>query len=432
MAQCIIVVGLQWGDEGKGKVTDALAKEADMVVRFQGGANAGHTVVISGKRIILHQVPSGILNPTAHCLIGPAVVVDPETLLAEISSLREAGIEVDPSRLTISAGAPVVLPVHKTLDILREQASGSGRIGTTGRGIGPAYEDMTARRAVRMVDLCHPDRLSARVKALLAERNLLIAALGGTPFDPDSLVERLLGYADLLKPYLGDTGRLISEAFTSGKRVLFEGAQGTLLDVVHGTYPFVTSSLTTAPAAFALSGVGIPASVEVLGVMKAYTTRVGEGPFPTEDKGDFGEHLRLRGAEFGATTGRPRRCGALDLPALRYAVRLNGVTGLALTKLDVLSGLKHIPVCTAYMVGEEVLEVAGPLWLGATYAPKPIYAYLEGWPQWNDLSRSDLAAIPERAREYLRFVEDGLGVPVKFVSLGPDREDSVFATSLWK
>ena len=429
MASCLTVVGLQWGDEGKGKVTDLLASQAQVVARYQGGANAGHTVVVSGRKTILHQIPSGILTPGVRCILGPAVVLDPETLLQELSGLSDAGVDVSPGRLAISRAAHLVLPYHKALDQLRERAAGAGRIGTTGRGIGPAYEDLFSRRGVRAADLLDADRLRARLRAALSERNALIAHLGGTPVSEDDLIASLLPMGRRIGPYLADTGEILHDAIQRGQRVLFESAQGTLLDVLHGTYPFVTSSMTTAPAAFPLSGIGIPRDHRVLGVMKAYTTRVGEGPFPTEDPGAAGKHLQTRGAEFGATTGRPRRCGALDLPVLRYAIRLNGVACLAITKLDVLGGLSRIPLCTAYRKAGQLFREASP----EVFLDPEAHPVIEGVPGWSEDLR-DLAGesrFPPAARAYLQRIEDAVEVPIAVVSVGSDRKDTLFRTDPW-
>ncbi len=429
MSRCLVVVGLQWGDEGKGKVTDLLAARADVVARYQGGANAGHTVVVSGQKVVLHQVPSGALTPTVRCIIGPAVVLDPETLLDEMSSLAAGGQDLHPGRLAISRAANLVLPYHKALDRLRESAAGADRIGTTGRGIGPAYEDMVGRRGVRAADLCDADRLRARLATVLPERNALIRHLGGNAWSHDDLMDLLLPVGRTLGPYLADTGAVLSEALRRGQRVLFESAQGTLLDVLHGTYPYVTSSLTTAMAAFPLSGIATPKDTLVLGILKAYTTRVGGGPFPTEDSGDFGVHLRTRGAEFGATTGRPRRCGALDLPALRFATRVNGVTHLALMKLDVLGGLDRIPVCTAYRDGARTLDTVHPDQFSDPVLV-PVVEEVPGWSEDLRGARSE-ADLPQPARAYLRLIEEGLGVPVSLVSLGSDRADTVLRADPW-
>lgn len=424
MPRCVVVVGLQWGDEGKGKVVDLLGAEAQVVVRYQGGANAGHTIVVSGQKIVLHQIPSGILTPEVLCVVGPAVVLDPETLVEEMKSLTAAGYEVTPARLAISRSANLVLSYHKELDRLRER--GPGRIGTTCRGIGPAYEDMVARRGVRIFDLCDADRLRSRLREVLPERNALILHLGGSPVSLDELVERLMSFRQVLEPFLADTRALLWERFCKGERVLFESAQGTLLDVLYGTYPFVTSSLTTAMAAFALTGVPMPSDAAVVGVMKAYTTRVGAGPFPTEHDGQMGEYLRTRGKEYGATTGRPRRCGALDLPSLRYAAQLNGVSHLALMKLDVLSGLEEIPVCVAYRRANQVVETVEPSQLGEL---QPVFEMWPGWTQ--DLVGRSEKELPENARAFVERVSRAIGAPVAIVSLGSDRKDTILRFNIW-
>jgi len=429
VSNCLIIAGLQWGDEGKGKVTDLLAGRADIVARYQGGANAGHTVVVNGRQVILHQVPSGILSPKATCVIGPDVVLDPETLLAEIESLLASGVMTDTSRLVISRAAHVVLPYHKALDGLREKAAGKNRIGTTGRGIGPTYEDMVARRGVRFADFCDPERLARRLDMALPERNAIISHLGGDPFSRDDLVDRSRDLGNVLCRHIGDSGAVLAKALDAGQNVLFESAQGTLLDVLHGTYPFVTSSTTTAAAAFPLSGIGSPQSHTTLGVVKAYTTRVGSGPFPTEDEGEFGTRLQDQGAEFGATTGRPRRCGALDFPTLRYAVRVNGVDRIALTKLDVLSGLDSVRICVAYRLGDETLDVIHP---DHFFDPglTPVY---EEMPGWKDALTGiqEHSRLPEKARLYVDRIERELGVPIPIISTGFERDHTIVLEDLW-
>ncbi len=429
MPNNITIVGIQWGDEGKGKITDLLAGDAAAVIRYQGGANAGHTVVVEGRRIVLHQIPSGILNPESLCVIGPAVVIDPETLIQEAESLRVHDIAVTPERLAISRSAHVVLPFHKRLDALREASRGAAKIGTTGRGIGPAYEDLFARTGIRMMDFCEPDRLVTALRRVLPERNLLITHLGGEPFDAEQMTEATIEQGRALAPYLRDVGAAVHDVLSSGRRVLFESAQGTLLDVLHGTYPFVTSSLTTAPAAFPLLGVGVPEHRRVLGVVKAYTTRVGAGPFPTEDPGSIGQRLRDVGGEYGATTGRPRRCGFLYLPALRYAIRVNGVTGLAVTKLDVLSGLAEMPVCHAYRFGGDVVNTIHPEHFEDP-ALTPLYETWEGWSEDLSAARS-LTDLPAAARTFLDRLSAALEVPVVLVSTGSGREATIFAQDPW-
>ncbi|MBP7381877.1 adenylosuccinate synthase [Myxococcota bacterium] len=429
MTDCLTIVGVQWGDEGKGKITDLLADRADIVARYQGGANAGHTVVVRGGKVVLHQIPSGILNSRSLCLIGPAVVLDPATILLEMKELLSAGWDVSPARLRISSSAQVVMPYHKTLDSLREASRTKGRIGTTGRGIGPAYEDLVSRAGIRLRDLCNPELLRERLEALLPERNAVLTFHSGTAVTVQQMLEWAAPLAEVLAPYQADTGKLISDSLAAGGKVLFESAQGTLLDVVHGTYPFVTSSYTTAPAAFPLSGVGASRNGRVLAVVKAYTTRVGEGPFPTEDFGEFGKRLRANGHEFGATTGRPRRCGALDLPALRYTFRVNGVTSIALTKMDVLGGFTAFPVCVAYRLPDGTISremTADSLMQGT-----PVY---EDWQGWNDdiATAHSVTDLPVAARDFILRLESELGVPVDIVSTAPDREATIVVNDIWQ
>jgi len=430
MTDCLTIVGVQWGDEGKGKITDLLADRADIVARYQGGANAGHTVVVEGRKIVLHQIPSGILNPRSLCLIGPAVVIDPQTIINEFQELIDAGWIVNPERLRISSQAHVVMPYHKTLDKLREAARTKGKIGTTGRGIGPAYEDMVSRAGIRVRDFCNEERLAERLHALLPERNAVMEFLGGEPVQVESVLEWARPLAARISDYQADTGKLLADCIGRGGKVLFESAQGTLLDVIHGTYPFVTSSFTSAPAAFSLSGIGIARTGVVLAVVKAYTTRVGEGPFPTEDFGAFGARLRENGHEFGATTGRPRRCGALDLPALRYTFRVNGVTSIALTKMDVLSGFDSFPVCIAYDVpgrGRVNELVADDF---TTPGIQPIY---ESWPGWSEDIGGVLSieSLPANCRAFIGRLERELGVPIDIVSTAPDRESTIVVNPVW-
>ena len=428
MTDCLTIVGVQWGDEGKGKITDLLADRADIVARYQGGANAGHTVVVQGRKIVLHQIPSGILNSRSLCVIGPAVVLDPATIMAEMKELTDAGWDVSPARLRISRSAQVVMPYHKTLDSLREASRVKGKIGTTGRGIGPAYEDLVSRAGIRLHDFCDPARLRDRLDALLPERNAVIAFHGGTPVTTEMMLEWAAPLATILAPYRSDTGKVISDRLAAGGKILFESAQGTLLDIIHGTYPYVTSSYTSATAAWPLSGLGIRQGGGVLAVVKAYTTRVGEGPFPTEDSGIFGQTLRERGHEFGATTGRPRRCGALDLPALRYTFRINGVTSIALTKMDVLSGFGSFPVCVAYRTadGNTVTELTADHFMDGT----PLY---EEWPGWTeDIHKAGtLHDLPAACRAFVARLESELGVPVDIISTAPDREATIIVNPVW-
>ncbi len=418
----VVVVGAQWGDEGKGKIVDHLAEAAEVVVRYQGGANAGHTLVVEGRRTVLHLVPSGILHPGKVCAIGAGCVVDPFELAREIDELVEAGVEVPPARLRISLRAQLVLGPHRRLDLAREQAAGVARIGTTGRGIGPAYEDAVGRRGVRMVDLLDADRLRERVTALLAERNILLTALGAEPFDLDEVTGPLLAVGARLRPYLADVGHLVGERLAAGATVLFEGAQGSLLDVCHGTYPFVTSSATLAGGAATGVGVGPGDLQRVVGITKAYSTRVGAGPFPTELVDGIGERLRAVGDEFGATTGRPRRCGWFDAVAVRHAARANGLTELALTKLDVLSGLSELCVCTGYRLRGEALPALPVVGLDEV---EPVYEVLPGWSEAITGAR-ERSELPPTARAYVERLEALVGVPVSLVSVGPGR-DAVLA-----
>jgi adenylosuccinate synthase len=422
----LVVVGAQWGDEGKGKIVDWLARQARYVVRFQGGNNAGHTLVVDGQKTVLHLVPSGALHPGVTNLIGPGVVADPEVLLEEIGLLTARGLLADPSRLRISVRAAVIMPYHVEIDRRREARLGGGKIGTTGRGIGPAYEDVAGRRAVRMGDLADEGRLRERLTRVLDEKNAILAWLGGPTFGLEELVSRMLERGKALHPYLADTGAELARAIRAGEPVLFEGAQGVMLDVLHGTYPFVTSSHTTSGGVATGAGVAPSAVSGVLGVAKAYSTRVGAGPFPTELQDAVGERLRATGQEYGATTGRPRRCGWLDLVALRYAHRLSGFTGLALTKLDVLSGIEPIQVCTSYRVGGRVVDEL-PDELDQA---EPIYATMEGFG--GDLSGiRSIADLPNAAQRYLRTIETAVGVPIQLLGLGPGRGETILVEDPW-
>jgi adenylosuccinate synthase len=422
-ASGLVVVGAQWGDEGKGKLVDLYAADADVVVRYQGGTNAGHTLVVNGRKTVLHLIPSGILHPAKRCVIGSGCVVDPVALVAEMDELASAGVDVGAGRLLVSQAAPVILDVHKRLDRAREASAGAARIGTTGRGIGPAYEDAVSRSAIRMGDLRTPDRLRARVAALLFEKNALLRAHGAGEVTPDEVLAALEPVRERLLPFLGDAGAAIAAVHDAGGRILFEGAQGALLDVWHGTYPFVTSSSTVAANAAVGAGVGPQVITDVLGVTKAYATRVGSGPFTTELEDETGEHLRRVGREFGATTGRPRRCGWLDLPALRYAIRINGITRLAVTKLDVLRGIDPILVCTHYRWHDEVHEVM-PTDATAWSSLTPVYEALPGFTEDVGAARTP-EELPTNARRLLDFIEVKTGVPIELVSVGPGRDENV-------
>ena len=419
---CLVVVGSQWGDEGKGKIVDVLAEEADVVARYQGGANAGHTIYVDGEQFVLHQIPSGILYSEKRCLLGNGVVLDLEQFFAEVDALRARGVDAEP-RIGISARAHLLLDDHKRLDRASEARLGEGRIGTTGKGIGPAYEDKIARRGVRVSDLRVPDRARELIRAATERANRTITAAGEEPVSGDDVADRVLAVRDRLLARMVEVGGEIDDALRAGRKVLLEGAQGALLDVDHGTYPYVTSSSTT--AAGAASGVGIgPTRIDAaLGVVKAYTTRVGSGPLPTELTGDAGERLRDLGGEYGATTGRPRRCGWFDAVVVQYSARVNGLTGLALTKLDVLDSFEEIRIATGYRAGGHALE-SFPADLPLLEDVEPVYETLPGW----NTSTSDARAVedlPSEARRYIKRIEELTGIPVWYVSVGTGREQII-------
>jgi adenylosuccinate synthase len=419
----IVLLGAQWGDEGKGKVTDLLGSRVDYVVRFSGGNNAGHTVITpDGQKYALHLMPSGALHPGVEIVIGNGVVVDPKVLLAEIDGLTERGVDV--SRLLISADAHLVMPHHRALDRVVERYLGTARIGTTGRGIGPAYGDKVARMGIRVQDLLDPGILRQKLELVLREKNqILVKVYNRKGFDVDAVVEEYLTYAERLKPYIADTRLILNKALEAGKTVFMEGAQATLLDLDHGTYPFVTSSNPTSGGACV--GTGIPPTriTRVIGVIKAYTTRVGSGPFPTELNDDMGEHLRKTGGEYGTTTGRPRRCGWFDAVIGRYAVRVNGITDLVVTKLDILSGLDQVPVCIGYEVDGERLDEM-PMTQTAFHHAKPVYEYLPGW--WEDISKARaFSELPDAAQRYIERLEELCGARVSMIGVGPGRDENV-------
>ena len=423
----IVLVGAQWGDEGKGKATDALGAHVDYVVRFNGGNNAGHTVVIDGEKYALHLLPTGILTPTVTPVIGNGVVVDLSVLFAEIDLLNERGI--DTSRLLVSANAHVIPPYNRTLDKVTERFLGSRRIGTTGRGIGPTYADKMNRVGIRVQDLFDEKILHAKVAGALALKNqVLVKVYNQRAITEDDVVEELLTFADRLRPMVADTALLLNQAVTEGKNVLLEGGQAALLDVDHGTYPFVTSSSATAGGACTGSGLPPTAIDKVIAVAKAYATRVGEGPFPTELHDEDGERLRRVGGEFGTTTGRPRRCGWYDAPVVRHAARINGVTDLVITKLDVLTGFDRIPVCVAYEVdGQRVDEI--PMTQTDFHHAKPVYEWLPGWTE--DVSGArDLTDLPTAARDYVQFLNDVSGAPISAVGVGQDRAATIVLRDL--
>jgi adenylosuccinate synthase len=424
----VAVVGAQWGDEGKGKIVDWLSERAEVVVRFQGGHNAGHTLVIDGRTYKLSLLPSGVVRPGKISIIGNGVVIDPWALLHEIETLRAEGVAVGPDSLRIAENAPLILPLHGELDRAREKAraasnTGFGRIGTTGRGIGPAYEDKIARRAVRVCDLADPNLLAGRVDELLIHHNALRMGFGEPPIHSGELVSRLNALAPRLLPYAEPVWQRLAELRRRGARILFEGAQGAMLDVDHGTYPYVTSSNTMAAAAALGAGTGADAVGFVLGITKAYTTRVGEGPFPTELADEIGRTLGERGHEFGTVTGRARRCGWFDAVLVRQAVKIGGIHGLALTKLDVLDGLETLRICTAYRhFGQTLHHLPGGM--TAQRGVEPIYEELEGWAQSTRGARS-FADLPAQAVKYVKRLEELVEAPVALLSTSPDRDDTI-------
>lgn len=418
----VAVIGAQWGDEGKGKIVDWLAERADVVVRFQGGHNAGHTLVVDGKTYKLSLLPSGIVRGTPS-VIGNGVVLDPWALRDEVARLREQGVEVTPDTLRIADNCTLILPFHRDLDGLREDASGAGKIGTTRRGIGPAYEDKVGRRALRVCDLAHLDSLEPQLDRLSAHHDALRAGFGEPPIDRAALLEQLREIAGFVLPFARPVWRDLNEARTRGRRILFEGAQGVLLDIDHGTYPFVTSSNTIAGTAAGGSGLGPGAVGFVLGIAKAYTTRVGSGPFPTELEDATGQRLGERGHEFGTVTGRKRRCGWFDAVLVRQSVAVSGVTGIALTKLDVLDGFDEISICTGYKLGDETLDYY-PAHAADQAKVEPIYETMPGWQESTAGARS-WAELPAQAIKYIRRVEELIQCPVALVSTSPEREDTI-------
>ena len=423
----IVLLGAQWGDEGKGKATDILGDRVDYVVRYQGGNNAGHTVVIGDQKYALHLLPSGILSPNVIPVIGNGVVIDPAVLLDEIKGLNERGI--DTSKLVISSNAHLITPYHRTIDKVSERFLGKAKIGTTGRGIGPAYADKISRIGIRVQDLFDESILQKKIEGALKDKNqVLTKVFNRKDMQVSEILEEYLGYAEILRPYIADTALLLNQALENGKTVLLEGSQGTLLDVDHGTYPFVTSSNPTAGGACTGSGIG-PTKIErVIGIVKAYTTRVGSGPFPTELENEDGEKLRTIGHEYGTTTGRNRRCGWYDAPIARFAVRINGLTDFFLTKLDVLTGWEKIPVCVAYEIdGQRVEEV--PSSQTDFHHAIPIYEYLPGWSE--DISKArSLAELPKNARDYIAFLEEISGAPMSAIGVGPGRDETIVTRDL--
>ncbi|MCC6947719.1 MAG: adenylosuccinate synthase [Bradyrhizobiaceae bacterium] len=418
----VVVVGAQWGDEGKGKIVDWLSEQADVVVRFQGGHNAGHTLVIDGATYKLSLLPSGVVRPGKLAVIGNGVVLDPQALVEEIGRLSAQGVKVTPKNLRIADNCALILPLHRELDLARENAA-QHRIGTTGRGIGPAYEDKVGRRAIRLMDLAEPEHLDARLDRLLAHHNALRRGLGLPEIDARKLCEELLGVAPKVLPFMDRTWALLDESRRRGDRILFEGAQGALLDVDHGTYPFVTSSNTVAGQAATGSGLGPGAVGYVLGITKAYTTRVGGGPFPTELTDDTGRRMGERGKEFGTVTGRARRCGWFDAVLVRQTVRTCGIDGIALTKLDVLDGFDPIRVCVRYRLDGKEIDYL-PAGEAAQARVEPVYETIEGWGQSTRGARS-WADLPAEAVKYVRRIEELIGCPVALLSTSPERDDTI-------
>ena len=424
MAQNVVVIGSQWGDEGKGKIVDWLAEQSGGVVRFQGGHNAGHTLVVGGKKTILRLIPSGILHEKLDCFIGSGVVVSPEALLGEIDELIAAGVKNVEGRLKIAPTATLILPYHIALDQAREASKGDKKIGTTGRGIGPAYEDKVARRAVRVVDLFDDEKLAEKVRANVELYNVQLKHLHhAAPVSFDEIMAKINGFKARILPMIHDVARTLYEKNANGERLLFEGAQGTLLDIDYGTYPFVTSSNCSAGAAAA--GAGVPPHMlqYVLGIVKAYTTRVGSGPFPTELFDEVGAGLAQRGNEFGSVTGRPRRCGWFDAAALKRSIQINGITGMCITKLDVMDGIEEIKICTGYEFEGKTIDIL-PFGADAVAKCKPIYETLPGWKE-STFGVKEYDALPENAKRYLKRIEEVCGAPVAIISTGPDRDETI-------
>ena len=422
---CVVVVGTQWGDEGKGKIVDLLTRHADVVVRFQGGNNAGHTLVVGQDKFILHLIPSGILHTKKQCLIGNGVVVDLEVLQQEILALQDRGIAVSPKNLGLSEKAHLILPYHKHLDLAREEQKGKASIGTTGRGIGPCYEDKVARIGIRVIDLLDPEAFAEKLKINLKEKNFIFKQfLKVPPIDPKKIIKTFLPLAKFIRPYVTDVSIKIDQALTGNKNILFEGAQGTHLDIDHGTYPYVTSSNPVAGSVCPGAGIGPTRIQSVVGIVKAYSTRVGGGPFPTELTNEVGLALREKGGEYGATTGRPRRCGWLDAIMLRDSARLNGLTQLAITKLDVLTGQKKIKICTGYSYKNQILT-SMPAQIKVLEACRPIYEEWEGWSENIDGIRKK-ENLPRATQNYLKRIEELVHIPIGIISVGPDREETLF------
>jgi adenylosuccinate synthase len=420
----IVIVGAQWGDEGKGKVVDIYTEHAEDVIRFQGGNNAGHTLVVGNEKTILHLIPSGILHPGKRCIIGNGVVLDPKVFIREITNLKAKGYLQDDSQLMIDGNVHIIMPYHVAIDLAREEKRGDKKIGTTGRGIGPTYEDKVGRRGIRLLDLVKPDQFARKLKEVLPEKNFYLENyFGKSPLSEQEILDEYNGYAEILGRYLGCASTVLDRSIKAGKNLLFEGAQGALLDIDHGTYPFVTSSSTVAGGACIGAGVGPRHLHQVIGISKAYVTRVGSGPFPTELNDEMGDQLRNSGQEFGSTTGRPRRCGWFDAVAMREAVRTSGITGLAITKLDVLNELPSIKICTAYSYKGELLDYF-PRDLDVLKDCNPVYEEFDGW-------QSDITGIrsyeelPQQARDYLDKLSEVSECPLVLISVGPRRDQTI-------
>lgn len=419
----VAVIGSQWGDEGKGKIVDWLSSRADVVVRFQGGHNAGHTLVIDGVTYKLHLLPSGIVRKSKLSIIGNGVVIDPWALMKEIKTIQEQGVEINPEKLMIAENAPLILPVHGALDGAMEAARGNKPIGTTKRGIGPAYEDKIARRAIRICDLAYPDVLKEKLDRMMLHHNALLKGLGAEEMSADEIYDALMEVSKEILPFVGVTWRVLDQAKRDGKKILFEGAQGMMLDVDHGTYPYVTSSNMAAGQAATGSGMGPDAVGFVLGITKAYTTRVGEGPFPTEQDNDIGQFLGEKGHEFGTTTGRKRRCGWFDAALVRQTITVGGITGIALTKIDVLDGLEEVKICVGYEIDGERYDYL-PAARAKQEAAKPIYETMEGWSESTYGARS-WGELPAAAVKYVKHIEELIGAPVTLLSTSPERDDTI-------
>jgi adenylosuccinate synthase len=428
----VIVIGTQWGDEGKGKIVDILTEDAELIVRFQGGNNAGHTLVVDGRKYVFHLIPSGILYGNKTCAIGNGVVLDPGVLLEEMAGLASQGMEIKPDRFRISYNTHLIMPYHQALDHAREAAKSSGKkIGTTGRGIGPCYEDKIVRNGIKVADLLDTALFREKLEDNVREKNFLLTKMyNASPVDAGTIYAQFQEYAEKFEPFADNVSAIIDETRKKGGNILFEGAQGTQLDIDHGTYPFVTSSNTVAGGACAGAGIGPSKIDSVIGICKAYTTRVGAGPFPTELHDDTGAYMQKQGAEFGATTGRTRRCGWLDGVVLGDAVRLNGVDGLAITKLDVLSGIERLKVCTRYSVNGKEFEHM-PANIRHVEAAVPVFEELDGWDEDITAVRS-IDDLPSKAREYLKMIEEIAGIPIMLVSTGPGREQTMLLDNPFK